>query len=185
MLSQLIAEINDLSDATIVLAALTEKNVRTIVYSGPQSIAAAEAAYGQEFTITLLAAMNQTLEYLNANQQQYMAQYLKVYFDRFTIGTGLDFSDVIISSQLDGMVSFLTQDVVDKLKALGAVYKSRWELHTNDPEPTLEEVQTAINAELSKRNTKRWSSYVKNGILSNDGNGKSVDELKALIAEYN
>lgn len=185
ILSTLVSEIADLSDAEVVLAALTDKNVRVVIYEGPQSIAAAEAAYGAEFTMTVLVGMSQTLDFLNNNGQAPMAQYLKVYFDRFTLGSGLNFADNSVRAQLDSMVSFLTQDVVDKLKDLGVIYKSRWELHTSDPEPTLEEVQAEIENVLIERHRKDWVAYVKNGILSNDGNGKSIEELKGLIMERN
>jgi len=183
ILKKLVSEITNLSDANSVLSELTTKNIKQIVYSGPQSIAAVEKAYGSVFTITLIQGMKLILEQLISSGDVIQANYLEIYFDRFKYGVGLDFSDDDVRSKLDSLAPYFGQDVVDKLKALGVNYKSKWEINTDAAEPTLEQVEEALNGEITERNRVIWISYVKDGILSNNGNGKSINELKALIAE--
>lgn len=184
-LQTLISQISNLSDATSVYHELVDKIQKTIVYTGPQSIASIEKTYGSEFAVMLVAGMKAVLAGLRETgtaQNIATADYLSIYFDRVTLGDGLDFSDDSVRLRLDILVPYLGQDVVDKLKALGSVMKSKWELNSQDIEPTLAEVQAAVQVELSRRATKEWVSYVK-AILANDGNGKTISELKALIAE--
>lgn len=185
VLQDLLSEFTDLSDSTSVYNSIVDKNTRVVVYNGEQSIAAIEKIYGTEFAITLVVTLQAVLDGLIANGDTTTAAYLSIYFDRVTRGIGLNFADDTVQARLDTLVLYLTQDVVNKLKAMGAVYKSLWEIKTGEPEPTLEEVQAAVIVELNRRATLTWINYVKNGILSNNGNGKSVAELKALIQEYN
>ncbi len=171
-LEQLINQFSDLSNDEAV-------------YNGEQSIAAIEKVYGTEFAITLVVTLQAVLDGLIANGDTTTAAYLSIYFDRVTRGIGLNFADDTVQARLDTLVPYLTQDVVDKLKAMGSIYKSKWEIKTGEPEPTLEEVQAAVTVEINRRAILTWINYVKNGILSNNGNGKSIVELKALIEEYN
>lgn len=181
-LQKLVSELENISSAEVVLYRLTIKDIES-VNNTSQSVAAVENLYGQEFSITLIASMSAAIDYFNTNNLA-AANYLKIYFDRFTIGVGLDFSNELVRNQLDMLVPFLTQDVVDKLKLMGKIVNSKWSLITTDPEPTLEEVAVVVAAEQVKRQIISWVNYVRNGILGNNGNGKSIEELKILIAEF-
>lgn len=181
-LESLVSQFADLSSPELVYSAITENSVKEIVYKGEQSIAAIEKAYGIEFAISLMVTMNTVIAQLN-NIDQNQAQYLDVYFDRLKYGIGLDFSDDAVQNQLTSLTPLFGADIVNKLKAMGVVYKSKWKQTTNEPTPTLEEVIVAIENENEKRHRIAWIEYVKNGILSNNGNGKTIAELKQLIAE--
>lgn len=185
LLQTLVSEITDLSNAETVYNSIVDKTTKVVVYNGEQSIAAIEKIYGTEFAITLVVTLQGVLDGLIAGGDTTTAAYLSIYFDRVTRGIGLNFADDTVQARLDTLVPYLTQDVVDKLKAMGTLYKSKWEINNGGTEPTLEEVQIAVAAEIENRSILSWVNYVKNGILSNNGNGKSISELKALIAEYN
>lgn len=183
VLESLIAKRQNLSDPAAILAEMTEKNIKTIVTAGPISIAGVEKVYGVEFTIPLLMGMKEVLTTLRSAGELTQAEYLEVYFDRLKYGAGLDFSDDAVRLKLDSLIPLFGADTINKLKDLGAVYKSEWEIYGGATEPTLDEVQTAVTNRLAEINKTAWIEYVKNGILSNNGNGKTVAELKQLIAE--
>ena len=180
----LVSKQANISDAQTVFDALTNKSITKIFYQGDQSIAAIERAYGPEFVIQLIAGMSTTIAAMQAGstQDQALAAYLSIYFKRLTEGNGLDFSSDNVRTRFDSLVGVLTQDVVNKLKDLGSIQVSLWEQNSTDPEPSLDDVTEAVIAEQQVRSIRSWVSYVK-AILANDGNGKTIAELKALIAE--
>jgi len=179
-LSDYIAQLSNLSDFKTIKSNLLDKTKEVIVNDKEQSIAAVENTYGQEFTVGLINGMSTVLNFVPDVQKE----YLRIYFDRFTKGIGLNFSNPLVRTQLDSLSPLLGDEVVTKLKALGIILKSQWEILTSEEEPTDEAIQSAIDTEVEKRDIKRWVNYVKNGLLANNGNGKTIQELKALIQEY-
>lgn len=95
-------------------------------------------------------------------------------------------TNLLTEEQLDWFESqgLLSAEVVTSLRTLNITMESKWSQLTDDADPTLEQVEEAIQNEIVIRQQHSWIDYVKNGILSNYGSGKSIGELKALINEY-
>lgn len=186
-LQTLISSLTDLSNPQAIYSDITTKNVEKVVGNKDTDIRGIEFVYGREFTIELLAGMENIVAAVTASGDLSSAKYLQIQFDRLITGTGQNFSDRFVRKQLDDLVlaGLLPALAAEKLKNLGIVMESKWSQITTEPEPTLEEVDAAVAFEVSNRNILSWVNYVKNGILSNNGNGKSIAELKALIQEYN
>lgn len=182
-LELLISQISNLSSSEDVYTELTAKTNKVIIYNGEQSIAAIEKIYGTEFAITLVVTLQAVLDGLIVNGDTTNAAYLSIYFDRVTRGVGLNFADDTVQARLDTLVPYLTQDVVNKLKAMGSVYKSKWELNSNEPEPTLEEVQSTIQNILNRREAGAYWSRVLAVVNPMLDSGNTATEIKAAAAE--
>ena len=182
-LEQLVNQSTDLSNSEDVYHSIIDKTTKVIVYDGEQSIAAIEKKYGTEFAITLVVTLQAVLDGLIANGDTTTAAYLSIYFDRVTRGVGLNFADDTVQTRLDTLVPYLTQDVVDKLKVMGSVYKSKWELNSNESEPTLEEVQSAIQNILNRRETGAYWSRVLAVVNPMIDAGNTTAEIKVAAAE--
>lgn len=186
VLQDIISTYTDLSNPSLIYSDIVTKNIKTIINPNDIDIRRIEDTYGRTFVTNLLTAMDNIVIFIRANVDEVSATYLETQFERLVKGSGQNFSNDKVREQLDQFQSFqlLTPEVVADLKALAVVMESKWSQLTNDLEPTLEQVQIAVENEIAERQRLSWIAYVKNGILANNGNGKTIAELKALLNEY-
>ena len=186
ILSELISKYTDLSDVDFITHDILDKVIPVVIYDGDQSIAAIEKVYGQQFAISLVVGMKNILAGLRANGTSTdiaTADYLSIYFDRVTVGSGLNFADQTVQDRLDGLALYLTQPVIEKLKALGMVKKSKWEITTSEPEPTQEEISAAVTNLTIKRDAGVYWSRVLAVVNPMIDAGNSAQEIKIAASE--
>lgn len=100
-------------------------------------------------------------------------------------GKGIDFSSEVTQAALESLRPVLG-DQVDALKAIGIRNISPYQYAGFSGTVTVEEIAAAraeLVAAAAAATIGNWCDYVR-AILANNGNGKSISELKALIAEY-
>ncbi len=180
-----ISQVDDVSDASSVLTALTTASVKRVVYHGYQTLAAYTQAYGQPATGMLLATLDGAVTQMKASGDPTAigtALLIEKFGDRFAIGGGLMLDDDQVRADLDTLAPILT-DQLAKLKALGATYHTPLEIAGADV-PTLDQVEATCVIVRKKRRSTRWVQQVNEQIFGNNGNGYSVEELQAQVAAF-
>ena len=99
---------------------------------------------------------------------------------------GIDFSLEESQTMLTQLVPVLGQEAVANLKAIGICPISEYQDAGFEgvlTEQEVADVRAEIAATATAAAIQTWCGQVR-AILANDGNGKTIQELKALIAEY-
>ena len=180
-LQTLVSSFSDLSNANAIHEHITSKNIKRVVGNKDVDIRGIEFVYGRDFTIGLLADMENILAAVTASGDTASAKYLKIQFDRLIGGTGQNFSDAMVRKQLDDLVSagLLPAISAQKLKAIGVKLESQWEQVSTQQEPSLEDVELAITEILKRREAGAYWSRVLALVNPMIDAGNTATEIKA------
>ena len=151
-LESLLSTFPELTDAAGILARITAKTRRVVVYAGLQTVAAFTKAYGYEETAALLLTIKTAIATLSASedvQTRALGAFVETYSTKF-INAGLDFSDPDMEATIGLLIPLIGEDFVAKLNALGVRYISECDTAGIDA-PTLDDVNAAIAVVLEGR----------------------------------